>query len=143
MLILSRMIGVDCMKKHWSFLLGASLLTGLAGSIFLKKKYETQPAATLYKIYTGSWWFVNKQKATQHTLEINEKLAITIDGKELNYLLIELTTHRLVAQDEFGYHIIIQCNNDSIPTSLYDEADDCTYILEPVLPIDELAKNKR
>lgn len=132
------------MKKYWSFLLGASLLTGLAGSIFFKQKHDTPqsdlPATTLDKIYTGSWWFVNKFKATQHVLEIDEKLAITIDGKALHYFLIELTPQRLVAQDEFGYHLIVQCNHDTTPTSLYDEADDCTYLLEPVLSMDELAK---
>ncbi|MBP2098376.1 DUF4828 domain-containing protein [Enterococcus rivorum] len=132
------------MKKHWSFLLGASLLTGFAGSFFLKKKREIEqtelPANNLYKIYSGSWWFVNKLKATQHTLEIDDKLTITIDGKELQYLLIELNSQRLVAQDEFGYHLIVQCNRNSTPTSLYDEADDCTYLLEPVLSVDELAK---
>lgn len=132
------------MKKHWSFILGASLLTGLAGSIFLKKKWDPPqtnlPATTLNKTYKGSWWFVNKRKATQHTLEIDEQLSITIDGKKLHYLLIELTPQRLVAQDEFGYHLIVQCNLNTGPTSLYDEADDCTYLLEPVQSIDELAK---
>lgn len=124
---------IDNMKKHWSLLLGASLITGVAGSLFLKKKQEKlQPDSkipNLYKSYLGSWWFVNKVKATQHTLQIEEDLHIIIDGKKLNYMLVELTSKRLVAQDEYGYHLIVQCLNDK-PASLYDEADDATYVLE-------------
>ncbi|MEI5991313.1 DUF4828 domain-containing protein [Enterococcus crotali] len=121
------------MKKHWSLFLGASLITGIAGSLFLKKQQGKQPIDTdipnLYKSYLGSWWFVNKQKATQHTLTIEDDLQIIIDGKKLNYMLVELTSKRLVAQDEYGYHLIVQCLNDK-PASLYDEADDATYVLE-------------
>lgn len=121
------------MKKHWSLFLGASLITGIAGSLFLKKQQEKQQAdsdiPTLYKSYLGSWWFVNKVKATQHTLKIEDDLQIIIDGKNLSYMLVELTNKRLVAQDEYGYHLIVQCLNDK-PASLYDEADDATYVLE-------------
>ncbi|MDA9472848.1 DUF4828 domain-containing protein [Enterococcus sp. 5H] len=121
------------MKKHWSLFLGASLITGIAGSLFLKKQQEKQQLEpdipSLYKSYFGSWWFVNKQKATQHTLNIDEHLQILIDGRELSYKLVELTTKRLVIQDEYGYHLIIQCINKK-PASLYDEADDATYVLE-------------
>ncbi len=124
---------IDTMKKHWSLFLGASLITGIAGSLFLKKQQEKQQTSTsipnLYKSYIGRWWFVNKQKAIQHTLSIEEDLQISIDGKNVNYSLIELTSKRLVAQDEYGYHLIVQCINDE-PASLYDEADDATYVLE-------------
>lgn len=123
----------DSMKKNWSLFLGASLITGIAGSLFLKKKQERQRSDSdipnLYKSYLGSWWFVNKQKATQHTLTIEDDLQITIDGKKLSYMLVELTNKRLVAQDEYGYHLIVQCLKDK-PASLYDEADDATYVLE-------------
>lgn len=121
------------MKKNWSLFLGASLITGIAGSMFLKKKQTNHQSdfgvPNLYNSYIGSWWFVNKLKATQHTLSIKEDLQIIIDGKKLSYILVELTTKRLVAQDEYGYHLIIQCLNDQ-PVSLYDEADDATYLLE-------------
>jgi hypothetical protein len=128
------------MKKHWSFFLGASVLTGIAGSLFLKRKQTRQSDAlvpNLYKTYIGSWWFVNKQKATQHTLKITDDLQIIIDDKKLSYALIELTNKRLVAQDEYGYHLIIQCLQEK-PASLYDEADDTTYLLEEIKPLDDL-----
>ncbi|MEI5994894.1 DUF4828 domain-containing protein [Candidatus Enterococcus mansonii] len=120
------------MKKHWSLFLGASLITGIAGSLFLKKKQEKQAESSIpdsYKNYIGSWWFINNQKATQHTLTIENDLQILIDNRKLNYMLVELTNTRLVAQDEYGYHLIIQCI-DRKPMSLYDEADDVTYLLE-------------
>jgi hypothetical protein len=132
------------MKKHWSFFLGASVLTGIAGSLFLKKKQAKQADAivpNLYKSYIGSWWFVNKQKATQHTLKITEHLQIVIDGKKLSYALIELTNKRLVAQDEYGYHLIVQCIREK-PVSLYDEADDTTYLLEEIKALDELQQDE-
>ncbi|MBM7688928.1 DUF4828 domain-containing protein [Enterococcus ureilyticus] len=123
------------MKKHWSLFLGASLITGIAGSLFLKKKQEKPQADSiipnLYKRYLGSWWFVNKQKAIQHTLKIENDLQMFVDGKKLSYMLVELTNKRLVAQDEYGYHLIVQCLNGK-PASLYDEADDVTYVLEAV-----------
>ncbi|WP_430602175.1 hypothetical protein IGJ02_002463 [Enterococcus sp. DIV0724b] len=127
------------MKKHWSLFLGASLITGIAGSLFLKKKQERLQTdadiPNLYKSYLGSWWFVNKAKATQHTLQIEDDLQIIIDGKKLSYMLVELTNKRLVAQDEYGYHLIVQCLNDK-PASLYDEADDATYVLEATDSLD-------
>lgn len=130
----------DSMKKHWSLFLGASLITGIAGSLFFKKKQEEQQIDSdmlnLYKSYSGNWWFVNKLKATQHTLKIKDDLQIIIDGKKLNYMLIELTNKRFVAQDEYGYHLIVQCLNEK-PTSLYDEADDATYVLEAIESLDD------
>lgn len=128
------------LKKHWSFLLGASLITGIAGSVFLKKKNASLPqdsSINLSKQYSGQWWFVNPNKAIQHTLAIDEHFSVQIDKRKLNALLIELTEKRMVIQDEFGYHLIIQCKNRQ-PVSFYDEADDSTYSLEPVISIDEL-----
>ena len=69
------------MKKHWTFLVGASLLTGLAGSILWKKNKQLPSPQELQHNYTGHWWFVDVKKATQHTLE------------------------------KLGYHLIIQCEN--------------------------------
>ena len=134
----------DSMKKYWSLFLGASLITGFAGSLFLKKKQDNQQSYSeipnLYKRYLGSWWFVNKVKATQHTLTIEDDLQLIIDGKKLNYMLVELTSKRLVAQDEYGYHLIVQCLNDK-PVSLYDEADDATYVLEATGSLDCQSEN--
>lgn len=122
------------MKKHWTLLVGASLLTGLAGSLLLKKKQGTSDAGTskdIQRIYIGQWWFVNKNKATQHTLEINSSFSLSIDGKKINSLLVELTPKRFVIQDEFGYHLIVQSEAGQ-PVSLYDEADDETYQLSAI-----------
>lgn len=123
------------MKKHWAMVLGASLLTGVAGSWLIQKKRTSRltnsDLTELSELYAGHWWFVNQQKATQHTLTVLDNLTLSIDGKEIPYTLIELTTKRFAIQDEYGYHLIIQCLND-VPTSLYDEADDVTYSLEKI-----------
>lgn len=123
------------MKKHWSLVLGASLLTGVAGSWLLNKKRKQSLAYSdikqLSQLYAGRWWFVNQQKATQHTLTVHDDLSLSIDGKEISYNLIELTPKRFAVQDEYGYHLILQCL-DKVPISLYDEADDATYPLEKI-----------
>lgn len=115
-------------EKHWTFLVGASLLTGLAGSILWKNKQLPSPQELQHN-YTGHWWFVDVKKATQHTLEITSSFNVFIDGKQTHALLVELTPKRLVILDKLGYHLIIQCEN-GVPATLYDEADDETYTLE-------------
>ena len=117
------------MKKHWTFLVGASLLTGLAGSILWKKNKQLPSPQELQHNYTGHWWFEDVKKATQHTLEITSSFNVFIDGKQTHALLVELTPKRLVILDKLGYHLIIQCEN-GVPATLYDEADDETYTLE-------------
>jgi hypothetical protein len=118
-------------KKHWRWLVGASIL---AGSLLLKKKQAPTTAATtdeLQHIYTGKWFFVDPSKATEHILEIHPTFALFINEKKINAQLVELTPQRFAVQDEFGYHLIVQCQNGK-PTSLYDEADDKTYPLTEV-----------
>ncbi|MBL1227887.1 DUF4828 domain-containing protein [Enterococcus sp. BWB1-3] len=132
------------MKKRWSFLIGASVLTGIASSLLFKKNKSSQEsnltASDLIKIFQGQWWFVDKMKATQHQLSIDDQLQIQIDGKKLTFSLIEWNIKRLVVQDSFGFHLIIETKND-IPYTLYDEADDKTYLLEKVLPINEIIRS--
>ena len=127
------------MKKNWSILLGASLVTGIVGSIFLKNNSRKKPKElseqTLYQSYKGNWWFVNRQKSTQHTLKIRENLSILIDDKQIDYVLLELTKERLVIQDEFGYHLIINSEHEK-PITLYDEADDISYLLDVIVSFD-------
>lgn len=122
------------MKKHWSFLLGASVL-GVAGSLLFKNKRKQVQADTdtldLYKLYQGDWWFVDQQKATQHTLTISDTLQVILDKRKLQVALIELNMNRLVVQDNYGYHLILQ-RHGAQAFSLYDEADDQTYPLEPI-----------
>ncbi|WP_086350476.1 DUF4828 domain-containing protein [Candidatus Enterococcus clewellii] len=129
------------MKKHWSFLLGASVVTGIASSLLFKhgkkKLDENRSTADLIKVYQGQWWFVDKKKATQHQLTIDDKLTIVLDGKELEFALIEWNMTRLTIQDSFGFHLIIETKADK-PATLYDEADDSTYLLEAVVPVEKL-----
>jgi len=115
-------------RKHWRFLVGASIL---AGSLLLKKKQapiKIPSTEDLQEIYIGEWFFVDPAKGTKHILEIQPTFALAVDGKKIQAQLIELTTQRFVVQDEFGYHLIIHCQNGK-PANLYDEADEHTYPL--------------
>lgn len=117
------------MKKNWPLVLGASLLTGIIGAIALpKKKNTTTPE--VYQAYIGSWQFLDAYKKLR-TLTITSSLEITVDEKPVKVVLIELTPQRLVLRDEYGYHVIIQKNQDNDVT-LYDEADDREYLLKRI-----------
>ncbi|OSH08773.1 hypothetical protein EFDM72_2307 [Enterococcus faecalis] len=70
-------------------MVGASLLTGLAGSILWKKNKQLPSPQELQHNYTGHWWFVDVKKATQHTLEITSSFNVFIDGKQTHALLVE------------------------------------------------------
>ncbi|MGC6767181.1 DUF4828 domain-containing protein [Enterococcus sp. LJL128] len=133
------------MKKHWSFLLGASVVTGLASSLLFKNKKKkqeaSQTASDLITLFQGKWWFINQGKATQHQLAIDEKLNIMIDGKPVTYSLVEWNIQRLVVQDTYGFHLIVETRNNQ-PYTLYDEADDRTYLLEKVTSMEKLTDSK-
>lgn len=119
------------MKKRWPILIGVSVL-GVLGSFFLKKEQQCEGISkSLAAQYLGNWWFINRNKATQHTLAIFDDFSIEIDGRKVLGTLIELNAERLVVQDQYGYHLIITCEN-GLPITIYDEADDATYQLELV-----------
>lgn len=124
-------------KKHWPFVVGLSLLTGLAGSSLFRKRDERlnqQEIEQLLHNYVGSWWFIEEVKHVQHRLKIDEKLNLHLDGRLLQGSLQELTKNKLVFQDQYGYHLAIHCLQNS-PVELYDEADDKTYQLLPIEPL--------
>lgn len=118
------------MKKRWPWFVGASILTGLASSLALRKQ-EPLPQIDLSKIYAGSYWFIDQKKRAQHRLDLSPTLKIKIDNRPIPSQLVELTEQRIVFRDEFGYHLIITKHEDS-PFELYDEADDLIYYLEAI-----------
>ncbi len=120
-------------SKKWSMFVGASVLAGIAGSIFFKnrkKELSGTELDTLKDQYSGSWWFIDTNKHIQHELILNEDFTLKIDGRLIIGSLIELTATRLVFQDHLGFHIILT-SSQGRPKSIYDEADDLTYELIP------------
>ncbi|KAF1297161.1 hypothetical protein BAU15_06320 [Enterococcus sp. JM4C] len=112
------------MKKRFPLILGASLI-GLAGSLILRKK---KPGSSEdYSLFEGDWRFYDKNKEL-HTLAINKDYSLIIDDHAVKTLLVELNMNRLVFQDEYGYHLIIEAPIDQ-PAYFYDEADDERYKL--------------
>ncbi|MBP1043705.1 DUF4828 domain-containing protein [Vagococcus sp. BWB3-3] len=114
-------------KKHWSVFLGLSLVAGVASSLLLKRNKDSQ--ATLPQHYQGTWWFIDQQQKVQHSLEVLPDFSLKIDGRPLPAELLELTAERLVLQDQYGYHLVINCRLQE-PVDFYDEANDSTYLLE-------------
>lgn len=117
-------------KKHWSLVLGFSLMAGVASSLLLRKnKQDTSDHIPLQNNYQGTWWYIDQQHQVQHSLKISADFSLQIDGRDFPNELLELSPERLVLRDQYGYHLIINCHKQQ-PIEFYDEANDCTYHLE-------------
>lgn len=113
------------MKKRWPLVIGASILTGIIGSMTLHKNRKNQTEDFIQK-YIGQWQFTDASNRT-HSLSIQPSLEIAIDRHTLPLTVIELTKDQYTLQDQYGYHLIIKNNGEG--ATLYDEADDFTYKL--------------
>ncbi|MDR0922188.1 MAG: DUF4828 domain-containing protein [Lactobacillales bacterium] len=120
------------MKKGWQVLLSASVLAGVVGSLFIRKNRGTDSSRLeeLKNKYVGKWQFNNNHKKN-HTLTISKKFELAIDEQPVKGLIIELNKDNLIVQDKYGYQIKILTNGNN-PVSVYDEADDATYILDKI-----------
>lgn len=118
-------------RRHWPFVLGATLIGVAAGMIAKKKAPEENH--NWAKKYVGHWQFENPKQKTTHDLKIKEDFRLFIDGEVVKGTLEELSPQQLVWQDEFGYHLKVVAEN-AHPKEIYDEADDLSYAL--------IAKNK-
>lgn len=119
------------MKKKWHMLIGASLFTGVVGSFALHKKKKNDSDDEFIQKYFGEWRFSDPDQKNYHRLTIQPSFSVALDYRELKVSIIELTKKRLVLQDEYGYHLILQVNDDKSAT-LYDEADDYSHALSAV-----------
>jgi hypothetical protein len=122
----------ELMKKGWQVLLSASVLAGVVGSLFIRKNRGTDSSRLeeLKNKYVGKWQFNNNHKKN-HTLTISKKFELAIDEQPVKGLIIELNKDNLIVQDKYGYQIKILTNGNN-PVSVYDEADDATYILDKI-----------
>ena len=118
-------------KKHWSLLVGLSVVVGVASSLLIKKEKDKSEAslASLKKLYAGKWWFVDQQNKVQHNLDISEDLALLLDGRNFKPKLLEITPEKLVLQDDYGY-LLVFSQPQATKITFYDEANDQTYLLE-------------
>lgn len=117
-------------KKHWSIFLGLSVVAGIASSLLVRKNnQDSANQRSLKQHYQGTWWFIDQLHKVQHSLEILPDFTLKIDDRVFPNELLELTNERLVLRDQYGYHLIINCQ-DLVPFDFYDEANDATYLLE-------------
>ncbi|BCA85409.1 DUF4828 domain-containing protein [Enterococcus saigonensis] len=101
------------MKKHFPLLLGLSLLTGLAGTIFWHKN-KRQPSA-----FIGSWFYQTPLEEVHFT--INEDWQLTKNSKPIKTTLVELTPERLILLDEMGYTLTFLLKDGRL--HFYDETE--------------------
>jgi hypothetical protein len=111
-------------------LFGISLVAGLTGGFSLRKKKDPQPS-TSPLFYVGTWQFIDPHNQRRHRLEISPNLDVQIDDHQLQVRVQDLNEQQLTFQDKFGYHLTIHANERQ-PISFFDEADDCTYAMQPL-----------
>ncbi|WP_125765097.1 DUF4828 domain-containing protein [Levilactobacillus mulengensis] len=120
------------MKGRDIALFGISLVAGLTGGFSLRKKKDPQPS-TSPLFYVGTWQFIDPHNQRRHRLEISPNLDVQIDDHQLQVRVQDLNEQQLTFQDKFGYHLTIHANERQ-PISFFDEADDCTYTMQPISP---------
>ncbi|WP_071131802.1 DUF4828 domain-containing protein [Enterococcus timonensis] len=113
-------------KKAWPFVVGASIL-GLAAGLVAKKKLPDKKEAHPEK-FIGHFEFTIPKPNAIHHLHVDQQYRIFINRQHVSGALQELSNDQLVWQDEFGFQIKIIADNNG-PVSIYDEADDQTYLL--------------
>ncbi|WP_125544822.1 DUF4828 domain-containing protein [Levilactobacillus lindianensis] len=118
------------MKGRDIALFGVSLVAGLTGGFSLHRKNKNQPSESPL-FYVGTWQFVDPHNHRHHRLEISPNLDVQIDNHPLKVRVKDLDEHQLTFQDKFGYHLTIHANERQ-PISFFDEADDCTYAMQPL-----------
>lgn len=126
------------MKGRDIALFGISLVAGLTGGFSLRKKKDPQPS-TSPLFYVGTWQFIDPHNQRHHRLEISPNLDVQIDDHQLQVRVQDLNEQQLTFQDKFGYHLTIHANERQ-PISFFDEADDCTYAMKPIVPIEHESK---
>lgn len=116
------------MKKHFPLVIGASLLTGLAGSILLRKKQSVH--SENYRRFIGEWQYKKGRTGNPIAVTVTDKYQILFQDQLEPTTLVELTPSRLVLLDKLGYHIIFEEKNNQL--TFYDETEDKTFSLTPI-----------
>lgn len=113
--------------KKYSILLGASLLTGLLGSLLLRKEKQS---IGVQKSFIGTWAYTSLTGELV-SLAISSDYELEINRQKQKTSMVELTPERLVLLDSMGYQLLFEQKDGH--TVFYDEADDRKYLLTKTL----------
>lgn len=114
------------MKKKLPVVLGLSLLTGLVGSLVVKRTSKTEEN---YQTFVGEWVYYPFAKRPPLTLTVTKDYHLIIGKRQEAATLVELTPDRLVLLDHLGYHLVFDKRDDEV--FFYDETADREFLLTP------------
>lgn len=112
------------MKKKILFI-SASVVTGLVGSLLLKKNKQTAVNASK-QYFIGDWRYLRRNNEWVH-ITITPDFKLFIQGKEQSIRQHQFNGNRLSFLDQMGYEITIERQLDEF--YFYDEAEDSSYQL--------------
>lgn len=114
-------IGSDSLKKRM-FILGASLFTGIIGSVLIhRKKTEVKK-----QVFIGNWMYYDKHKRPIK-LTVTKDLQVHIQDKLEADTVLYQSDNRLAFIDSMGYEISFEKKEDHF--SFYDETEDTSFSL--------------
>jgi hypothetical protein len=114
--------------RKLSDIFDSSFLAKPLQSFLSKYEDEQTKQRELAMIYFGSWEFSDNKRT--HVITIYPDLSIDLDHQAIIYKQVELSTEKFTIQDQFGYHLTIH-TDQQIPQTIYDEAEEKTYLLLP------------
>lgn len=117
---------MDGLKKKLPVVLGLSLLTGLVGSIVVKRTSKTEEN---YQTFVGDWAYYPFTNRPALGLTVTKTYQLIIGKRQEAATLVELTPDRLVLLDHLGYHLVFEKRENEI--YFYDETADREFLLTP------------
>lgn len=114
------------MKKYFPLVLGASLITGVAGLVLRKKKTA---CSDNFQQFIGTWQYQKTPVSKPITVTITDDYQLYLQDQPETTILVELTPNRLVLLDGLGYHITIEEKDGQL--HFYDETEDRSFVLIP------------
>ncbi len=115
------------MKKRFPILVGVSIVTGLIGSLAVKRRQA--PLRNYYQEYIGKWRYQKDRQHPEVIVSVTPDYQVLFQDRPEPVSIVELSPNRLVFLDKMGYHIIFERNGDKL--TFYDETEGHSYPLEP------------
>lgn len=112
------------MKRKIPWLIGLSVVTGLAGSLLVRKNQQNRDESGSF---IGSWHYQLPHNQRLIHVTVTPEYQLQINGRPASDTVVELTPDRLVFLDTMGYHLIFERQDEDL--MFYDETEDRSFPL--------------